>query len=365
MKKRSSHISLKVLGQKSSIYVGQKNLLEAKSDLNKLNSKKAFLVWDRKLVSQKKSVVRGLKKMGWKVADLPVTAGESLKDIKNTYPIFGKLLKLGADRNSVLFALGGGSVGDAAGFIAATYLRGIQWVGLPTTLLAQVDSSVGGKTGINHTDGKNLIGSFHMPRVVICDVETLKTLSRKEVISGLCEAIKYGLVFDKNFYRQCVKSWGAFLKKDQSSLIPVIARSLTWKCHVVAKDFEDRLGAREKLNFGHTFGHALEAVTGYKKFQHGEAVLWGMRFALALSEVRGHLSTKKRIELDDFLKSIPVPKLPPKVTLAQYQKHMQKDKKKRQGKIHFVLLDKLGKTVSDNGVKTSDLQKAFKMLRNS
>ncbi len=345
------------------VWVGP-GALERASRLQPL--KKAVILSDQSLSAARAALRQTLTNGGVEVAEIPVTAGESLKDFKTLYPLYGELLRAGADRDSVLFALGGGSIGDAAGFIAATYLRGIRWVGVPTTLLAQVDSSVGGKTGINHPLGKNLIGAFHQPALVLCDTDLLKSLSTREVVSGIGETIKYGLIYDPSFCAFIQKNLKALLTLDPTVLAPVVARSLRWKAQAVALDEFDRLGIREALNFGHTFGHALESITQYGLFQHGEAVIWGMRFALALSERHGMLKTADRAPLERLLAGLPVPPLPSSPVASELFNEllakMRKDKKIRDGKIHFVLLKKPGKTVTSSDITERELAEAYRLI---
>jgi 3-dehydroquinate synthase len=352
------------LGERSyDIRVGAGAIDRLPGLLGRRRSKRAFIVSDRRLKSARAALKRSLVGDGWQVHEIAVEAGEALKDIESVYPIYGELLKAKASRDSVLFALGGGSVGDAAGFVAATYLRGIAWVGLPTTLLAQVDSSVGGKTGINHVAGKNLIGSFHQPELVVCDTDFLKTLGPREIVSGFGEAVKYGIVYDPAFFSYLEKNARAFLKLDPAVLVRVVEKSVQWKCKAVSKDEFDRKGVREVLNFGHTFGHALESLTRYKTFQHGEAVIWGMRFALALSQARGRLDVGVRKLVDGFLSSLKVPPLPSGFGPNEFFELMSHDKKVRDGKIHFVLIDRLGHAVSDNRVQKTDLIEAYRLMQ--
>jgi 3-dehydroquinate synthase len=352
------------LGRKSSydIQIGPGAIHSVGGWLKPFRSKRAFIIADEKLTDARRAVLAGLAKAGWETHEFPVRAGESLKDIESVYPLYGHLIKAKANRDSVLFALGGGSVGDAAGFVAATYLRGISWVGLPTTLLSQVDSSVGGKTGINHTDGKNLIGAFHQPSLVVCDTHFLRTLSSREIVSGFGETVKYGFIFDPKFHAYLEANVGRFLELDAKVLAYSVKRSLQWKAKAVAQDEFDRKGIREVLNFGHTFGHALESVTHYESYQHGEAVLWGMRFALALSQVRRKLAAKTRAQLDSFLATIPVPPIPANFGPAEFFAHMSRDKKVRDGRLHFVLLRRLGETVSDSRVTERDLHAAYELI---
>ena len=351
------------LGQRShKIYIGAGAVTKMGEWLKNQPSKRAFIIADKNLKQAREALVATLKHHRWEICEIAVQAGEQLKDFNTIYPLYADLLKGGANRDSVLFALGGGTIGDAAGFLASTYLRGIAWVGVPTTLLAQVDSSVVGKTGINHTEGKNLIGSFYQPVCVICDTQFLKTLGPREIISGFGEMVKYGMIFDPEFFRFLKKNSARILALDPSVLLRAIQKSLHWKAKIVAKDELDRTGLREVLNFGHTFGHALESMTQYAIFQHGEAVIWGMRFALALSVVRKKLTIKKLHEFDAFLSQLNIPPLPADFSLAELLRFMKQDKKVRSGKIHFVLLRDLGNVVSDSNVSQDDLYQAYRIL---
>jgi 3-dehydroquinate synthase len=323
---------------------------------------KVIIISDERLTKKRKELLNSLKSLSIPVIEIPVTAGENLKKIKSVYPLFGKILEARADRDSLIIALGGGTVGDVAGFIAATYMRGINWIGVPSTLLAQVDSSVGGKTGINHEAGKNLIGAFHQPILVVCDVSYLKTLGPREKISGLGEVIKYSLTFDKHFFKWLQKNLNLLIKGNPEAMTEAIKKSLEWKCFSVSEDVEDRLGKREILNFGHTLGHALESSTQYGKFQHGEAVIWGMRFALHLSQIRGHLSESKREKMDELLQRLTVPAIPKSIKKEDIFKHMKRDKKSQGNSIRFVLLDDIGHSVSDASVTQKDLDEAFLAL---
>lgn len=351
------------LGSRSyDVLVGNQVIDRIMSKLPKVGTRRAVLISDEKLMGPRAKTRAALSRAGWELHEIPVAAGEGLKDFSRLYPIYGSLLSAGIHRDCTLFALGGGTVGDAAGFIAATYLRGIPWVGLPTTLLAQVDSSIGGKTGINHEFGKNLVGAFYQPRFVACDTEFLKTLSPREMVSGLGEIIKYGFVFDEKFYSYMESHSSQLLHHDAEVLAVAIQKSLRFKAQVVSKDEFDNTGVREVLNFGHTFGHALEKVTQYSQFQHGEAIIWGMRFALALSWQRRKISKKVYLRGDTFLRGVDVPPLPKGVSFETYLGHMKKDKKVRQQKIHFVLLNDIGSSYSDARVDEKALRSAFELI---
>ncbi len=330
--------------------------------LKSFPEKKAFLVSDEQLTDHRARVLGILKNAGWQVHELAVKAGEPLKDIESVFSIYGSMLRARIDRHSTLIALGGGSVGDAAGFVASTYMRGLRWIGLPTTLLGQVDSAIGGKTAINHPEGKNLIGTFHQPQLVVCETHFLKTLSQREIISGMGEVIKYGLTFDRKLWSELPGSWAKILDLDDATLTKLIKSSVKWKARSVAKDEFDLRGVREVLNFGHTFGHALEKVTNYQRFQHGEAVIWGQRFAAALSLRKKKITLSTWKEIDSFLQFVPVPALPADIAFEAYASAMLKDKKMARGKIRFVLLSKIGASVLENDISEKDLKAAFKMI---
>ncbi|MEK6555342.1 MAG: 3-dehydroquinate synthase [Bdellovibrionota bacterium] len=362
--KKADVVKLKLNERSYDIVVGAGAFNAKNKVLKPVGSKKAVLISDERLVKQRKNVVETLTSLGWTVHEISVIAGESFKDFERIYSIYGELLKAKIDRHSTLFALGGGSVGDAAGFIASTYLRGIRWVGLPTTLLSQVDSAIGGKTGVNHREGKNLIGSFFQPAAVICDLDFLKTLSKREVVSGLGEIVKYGLVFDKKFFEYCVKNWRGALSSDEKILQTLVKKSVQWKAKKVAVDEFDRKGVREALNFGHTFAHALETQSDYRVYQHGEAVIWGMRYALALSVIRQHLNKKSWQVVDQFLATIEVPELLKNVSFETYRDIMLKDKKVINGKIRFVLIKNIGHVVLDHNVDEKAMREAYELISN-
>lgn len=359
MKKKT--IKLKIDQNTFPIVVGDKILSTIGEYLPRKVSK-IIVLSDKRLIRQRQVLLKELKSLNLPLIEIPVSAGEGLKDIQSVYPIYGKMLDARADRDSLLVALGGGTIGDVGGFIASTYLRGIPWIGVPTTLLAQVDSSVGGKTGINHSSGKNLIGTFYQPSLVVCDLSFLKTLGPREMTSGVGEIVKYAFTFDRKYFKWLEKNIDKILMRNRDALTEAITKSLEWKSTIVSQDVQDRLGVREVLNFGHTFGHALEAATGYKKFQHGEAVIWGMRFALHLSVIRGKLSEKKRLKMDELLQRLRVPSIPKDLGRDEILKHVKRDKKAEGDKVRFVLLDDLGHSVSDKEVTKENLNEAFFQL---
>lgn len=287
-------------------------------------------------------VERSLKKAGLKVHRHLLPSGEAAKSWDAVEDLMTSMLAAGLGRDSAIVALGGGSVTDAAGFAAAIYQRGIPWVSVPTTLLGQLDSGLGGKTGINLAGGKNLAGAFHRASAVVCDPETLESLPPRERVSGFAEALKYGLVFDPSLWRLMVRNWGALLAGDSALTGRVVRRGASWKRRIVARDEHETKGPRELLNFGHTLGHALESASGLGALRHGEAVIWGMRAALRLSVSRAGLSPAAALEADRFLASLPVP-VPRRIEPKRLVELARRDKKARGGRARFVLLKALGR----------------------
>jgi 3-dehydroquinate synthase len=270
---------------------------------------------------------------------LPVE--ESSKALPAVESLLAQLLTLRLDRSSVLIALGGGVIGDVVGFAAAIFQRGISFVQMPTTLLSMVDSSVGGKTGVNHTLGKNMIGAFHQPKLVCADIDFLQSLDRREVVAGLAEIIKHGAVADVAYLNSVGQSLDALLRFDSVLLSQVVARSCEIKASVVASD-EREAGNRAILNFGHTFGHAIEAGLGYGQWLHGEAVGAGMVMAADLSVRLGSLPSRDRDQLVDIIGRAGLPTIGPTWPAEHYVDLMSTDKKSRDGAPQFVVLNGLG-----------------------
>ena len=272
--------------------------------------------------------------------------GEVYKDWTTLQLIFDALLQHGCDRKTVLFALGGGVVGDMTGFAAASYMRGVPFVQVPTTLLAQVDSSVGGKTGINHPLGKNMIGAFYQPQLVVCDLEVLKTLPDRELSAGLAEVIKYGPIADMAFFDWIETNLDALLAKEPAALAHAIRRSCEIKAWVVAQD-EREAGLRAILNFGHTFGHAIESGLGYGEWLHGEGVGCGMVMAAQLSQRLGLVDQPFVERLTQLIQRAGLPVKAPILSATdnagRYLELMRIDKKSEAGEIRFVLITEPGK----------------------
>ncbi len=278
---------------------------------------------------------------GLRIAEVILPDGEEHKTLTVLETIFDEALEQRHSRSTTVIALGGGVVGDMAGFAAASYQRGVAFVQIPTTLLAQVDSSVGGKTGVNHALGKNMIGAFYQPRAVIIDTDVLATLPDREYAAGLAEVIKYGLICDREFYTWLLEKREALRSRDPAALAIAIERSCAAKASVVAAD-EHEGGVRAILNLGHTFGHAIEAAQGYGNWLHGEAVAAGMLLAARLSKRRGWISEAEVHELADWLSYQALPVEPPQMDLALWLEHMGRDKKVVDGRLRLVLLRAIG-----------------------
>ena len=267
---------------------------------------------------------------------------ERAKNLETVELLCRALTDAGADRRSVIVAVGGGVVGDVAGFTAASYLRGVRLLQIPTTLVAQVDSSVGGKTGVNLPEGKNLVGAFYTPDAVIADQETLGTLPHREYRSGLYEVIKYGAIADAGLFTFLERNMLALLRRDPGVLQFVIHRCIRIKAHIVERD-ERESGLREILNYGHTFGHALEAATGYRRFLHGEAIGWGMHMATLLGAATSRIGEPQAARIIRLVACVgPLPSVG-KIPAAQLRQLMAGDKKTRSGQVRWVLLRQIGK----------------------
>jgi 3-dehydroquinate synthase len=283
-----------------------------------------------------------------------VPDGESHKDWSNLYAVHTRLLELGAERSTTLIALGGGVIGDLAGFAAATYRRGVPLIQIPTTLLAQVDSAVGGKTAVNHPLGKNMIGAFYQPRAVLSDTATLATLPDREYRSGIAEIIKYGAIRDLGFFEWLEQSIDALIARDAEATTYAVIESCRIKAEIVAAD-ERETGDRALLNFGHTFGHAIEAGTGYGTWLHGEAVAAGMVMAAVLSERVAGLSRQEAQRIRALVARAGLPVEPPAIDRDRWLEIMARDKKVEAGAARFVLIGKLGAGVVREGVAQRDV----------
>jgi 3-dehydroquinate synthase len=296
-------------------------------------------------------------------ADDPILIpdGERFKQVATVGRIYDALIRASADRATTIVAIGGGVVGDIAGFAAATYLRGVPVVQVPTTLLAQVDSAIGGKVGVNHAAGKNLIGAYHQPAAVVVDPSLLSTLPRREFRAGLYEVVKYGVIASRALFDRISTDLAALFARDAEVLVPVIAECCRIKGKVVEED-ERESGPRRALNFGHTIGHALEAVTKYRRFRHGEAVGYGMLAAASLAVERGTMSAAERDALAAVITQMgPLPSVSD-LSAQQVVEAVGRDKKVIAGRLHFVLPVGIGATKTTDDVTLDELTTAARGL---
>jgi 3-dehydroquinate synthase len=281
--------------------------------------------------------------------------GERYKNLLSVSRVYEALIRANADRGSVIVAVGGGVIGDSAGFVAATFLRGITLVHVPTTLLAQVDSSIGGKVGVNHALGKNLIGAFHQPALVAIDPLLLRTLPRREFRSGLYEVVKYGMIASRGLFDRIARDTKAIFERDPEVLGPAIVESCRIKAEVVSRD-EREGGLRRILNFGHTVGHALESVTKYRRFRHGEAIAYGMLAAADLAVARGALAERERQALATVIITLgPLPSIAD-LAVPDVLDVVRRDKKVVNGRLHFVIAIAIGATMTLDDVTEEELR---------
>ena len=329
------------------------------------NAKKIFIVTDTKIKKlHLKKIIQIISKK-YTVKTLVIKPGEKMKDIKTINKIVTVLLKNKISRNDAIFALGGGVIGDISGFLANITLRGIKLVHFPTTLLAQVDSSIGGKTGVNSSYGKNLIGTFYQPNLVICDTIFLSTLPKRELIAGYAEVIKYGIINDKNFFNWLNKNTKKLLNNSSSEMIKAIKRSVEIKKEFIIKDEKDLNNKRALLNFGHTFAHSLESFTKYSKILlHGEAVSIGICMASKLSNNLGFLSLNNYLKIKNIFYNFGLPinlvflkKI--KIQKKQILKNMIYDKKNLSGKLNFILCKDIGKAFVYSKIKKETINKSI------
>jgi 3-dehydroquinate synthase len=294
---------------------------------------------------------------------LAVPAGESSKSLRQAHRLLEQLPALGLDRKSFVMAVGGGMVGDLAGFVAGTYLRGLALVQVPTTLLAQVDSSVGGKTGVNLPQGKNLVGVFHQPRLVLADTDTLRSLPERELRAGFAEVIKYGAIYDADFFAWLERETAAALRLEPAAITRVVRRCCEIKGAVVSQD-ERESGLRGILNFGHTIGHAMEALADYTGLLHGEAVAMGMCAAAKLSVKRAGLPAGEAGRLERLIAASGLPtRLGQKYEMPALFEAMRLDKKAQAGQVRFVLLKRLGEALISDAVTEADVQEVVHECR--
>ncbi len=289
-------------------------------------------------------VIHSLRQAGLAAEKIVIPAGEAHKTLATFEQIINRMLELKCDRQTVMLALGGGVVGDLAGFVAASYMRGIPLVQAPTTLLAQVDASIGGKVGVNHRLGKNMIGAIHQPRLVLIDPATLVTLPQREVVAGLAEIVKHAAIWDADYFDELTANLSAILALDQKVLVEVIRRSCEIKSTIVSRD-ERETGVRGLLNFGHTVGHALEAATAFQSLRHGEAVWLGMLAEADIARASHYLPAADFTRFEKFLRSIPLSIHSGGISMDELEYLMARDKKATAGAVRMVMLQKLGAAV--------------------
>lgn len=342
-----------------SIHIGPGVLSQSDLLLPHLTSAKAVIVSNTTVAPlYADAVSASLRDAGVESSRILLPDGEQFKNWETLNSIFDFLLERHCDRTSTLIALGGGVVGDITGFAAASYQRGIPFIQIPTTLLAQVDSSVGGKTAINHPRGKNMIGAFYQPELVLADTEVLSTLPDRELRAGLAEVIKYGLIRDLPFLEWLEENLDHLLARKPEALAFAIARSCKNKAEVVSADEREK-GERALLNLGHTFGHAIEAGMGYGVWLHGEAVAAGTMMAAELSFRLGWLDADDLERIEDLFQRAGLPTVGPEMGTTTYLELMQHDKKVQNGKMNLILLERIGRAVSTNSASAVHVSDAI------
>lgn len=307
-------------------------------------------------------VLQSLTAAGWNCALCVIPAGESSKSLDVVSGVYDQLIEMKADRKTTVIAVGGGVVGDAAGFVASTYTRGVPFIQIPTTLLADVDSSVGGKVGVNHPRAKNMIGAFYQPFGVLIDTDALRTLPDREYRSGLAEVVKYGVILDAEFFTELEHNVTGLNERDPAVLTRVIAQCCRLKADIVEKDEFERTGLRAALNYGHTFGHAFEALAGYGELLHGEAVAMGMLCASRLAVSRGLIGSDVTDRQHKLLSELKLPTSVPAGLLQNPQEivaRMQLDKKTESGILRFVLPTRMGNVELIAGIPEADILAAL------
>lgn len=351
-------ISIKQQKRSYPIIIGAGLLKDIPNVLKKENPNTKYIIIADSNVDKfyAKEFLELMKNESLKAEKIVIPVGEQSKDITNYDKILQELIRLEADRSSILIALGGGVTGDITGFVAATYMRGIKYIQVPTTLLSQVDSSIGGKTGINLPQGKNLIGAFHHPEKVIIDLNTLDTLPEEELRNGMVELVKHAIIKDRKLFEYIKQHIKDLTKKEKNVLETAVTNSLKIKKRIVEED-EKEAGIRKLLNYGHTFGHAIESLNNYK-IVHGRAVCAGMILAAKLSKEQGYLRNEELEEHNKLLNQIVQQDLK-KIQASKMVNEMKKDKKRIGGKLNFVLLKRIGESFITSDVPEDKLYKVL------
>ncbi len=318
---------------------------------------KIFIITDKNIPSTYIELIKKSMPSNKVIDLLKINPGEESKSFTNFQMILNKLAKKKYDRSDCIVAIGGGVVGDLSGFVAASYMRGIDYIQIPTSLLAQVDSSVGGKTAINIESGKNLVGAFKNPKLVLISSVLLKTLPDREFNSGIAEVIKYGLIFNKKIFNIFDKNYKLVLKRNQRVVEELIYESVKTKAKIVTED-EKELGIRAILNFGHTYGHAIEAKNNYKNILHGEAIAVGMRMASKMSLLEGHLNEKDYNKIINVFNTLGFPENKSN-NYSDLKKFIMNDKKVKSGNINLILLKGIGRSFQTQKFNIENFKKSF------
>ncbi len=353
------------LGERSHpIYLGNDTLSTLAPTMKQRGlSGPLVLITDRNVAARYlRSTEKHLRDSGYETISIVIPAGEAQKSLSRAGRIFTEMLKAGIDRSSIVVALGGGVIGDLAGFVAATYRRGIALVQVPTTLLAQVDSSVGGKVAVNHPLGKNMIGAFHQPRLVWVDTAMLSTLPFREIVCGLGEVVKYGIALDPGLFDYLENNLDAILKLNPQQILHVVSRCLELKSSIVSRD-EKESGLRAVLNLGHTVGHAMEAAGHYRLFKHGEAVLWGMVAESYSGERRGVIRAAERARIEHLIGRIPLRPWTQALQTPEILGAMKHDKKSVNKSVRFVLPARIGESKIVDHVESRIVVDSLRHLR--
>ncbi len=359
------HLNLKKQENNSyDILIDRDLLKKIPEDLKKNNIGNRYLIITDSNIEHLfgKTLLNLMKKAGLRADLISFKAGEQSKNLETLKELLTKTQKLGLDRKSAIIALGGGVVGDVAGLVAATYMRGINYIQVPTSLLAMVDSSIGGKVAVDLPTGKNIIGNFHQPKKVYIDVTLLKELPKREIINGLAEIIKHALIKDKTLFNYIKNNLNKILNKDESTLITLIKKNCEIKARIVEED-EKEAGPRKLVNYGHTIGHAIETLTNYKKFSHGEAIAIGMGVEALIANKANLLSKKELAAQNTLLKKAGLSTKIPNINTNKLISELKKDKKVVGGKIEFVLLECIGKAKCEMKPPTNIIKQAIEESR--
>jgi 3-dehydroquinate synthase len=354
-------IPVKLKNNSYSIIVGSQILPRLGATLKSLNIGKNVVIVTNPMIKKLwgKNVITSLKKRGYVAYVIEVPDGERSKSLRMAIHLLDRIAHYDAMKDVSLIALGGGVIGDLAGFVAAVYKRGIPYVQIPTTFLAQIDSAIGGKTAVDLSIGKNLVGAFYQPRVVFSDVAVLKTLSQRQLRNGLAEAVKYGVIDDEKLFETIERQVPLLLKGDLNALEHIVRESSRIKANVVMADEKETKGIRTILNFGHTLGHAIEAAGHYRVYHHGEAIALGMRIASRMSVLLKMFSPDEDDRLNTLLTRIGLPSRIQQVRLVDILRIMQYDKKFKSGRNRFVLAQRIGKVKVVEGVQRSVIREAL------